>query len=159
MTLLKRYKVCVVLVLSYFFFAIIKLIVKGIKICFPYLPDNMIRIAEFCLASVVYHTDFLHQNLPEDHLLFATPLYREANMLSDLRSRVLCRRALLSDPISPTGIPPHISLLVELTDLKESIARIAPQLNTFSEEVVAGVVEELESRCMAANQVMYNGFI
>jgi hypothetical protein len=81
----------------------------AIQVCFPDITpqkpnmQKMVRVAEMCLASVVYHSEFLIQTLPSTHVLFESTLFREQEMLSELQQRVLCRIAVPSDTIQPTG--------------------------------------------------------
>ena len=35
-----------------------------IKLLFPNLPTNLTQVAEFCLASVVFHSDYLKRTFP-----------------------------------------------------------------------------------------------
>eukprot|EP00924_Labyrinthula_sp_SR-Ha-C_P010449 snap_masked-scaffold_79-processed-gene-0.39-mRNA-1 protein AED:0.23 eAED:0.23 QI:0/0/0/1/1/1/2/0/379 len=46
------------------------------QLMFPSAPKQISLILEFCLASMVCHENFLRKELPENHLLFNTPIFR-----------------------------------------------------------------------------------
>ena len=68
----------------------ILLIRRAIEVSFVNMPDRLRRIAEFALASVVHHRNFLREVLAATHPLFSTPLFRTANLLNELGALVLC---------------------------------------------------------------------
>lgn len=62
-----------------------------IRDCFPNLPSSANKVAEFVLASVVYHHPFLERTLPPNHRLFHCPLFRDRSVLNSLKDLVECR--------------------------------------------------------------------
>ena len=61
-----------------------------------------------CIASVIYHRDWLKSHLPPDHALFQNGLFR--NRLDEtLKDYVLC--GMDSPSLHATGITPHSSIL------------------------------------------------
>ena len=52
------------------------LVEKALKTCFPFIDvqENLKLVAEQMLASVVYHSKFLRDNLPSSHPLFESVL-------------------------------------------------------------------------------------
>ena len=107
-------------------------------LCFPELgnPDkaHMFPIFEHCLASVIYHFDWLISHLPRAHPLFQTSLFLDRCMreqLDVLKSNVECKLATVNDAIQPTGIPPHVRQLIatkkielELKDSKQELREL-----------------------------------
>ncbi|EGZ30207.1 hypothetical protein PHYSODRAFT_470731 [Phytophthora sojae] len=93
----------------------------AMKAVFPGVPASLRMICQFGLASILFHKSFLQQSLPTNQLLFATPLFSTRNeaQFEWLRRRVVCRNFQEHDPISPSGIPPHMGIMVALTDYKE----------------------------------------
>ncbi|EGZ07424.1 hypothetical protein PHYSODRAFT_528104 [Phytophthora sojae] len=91
-------------------------------------------ICQFGLASMLFHKSFLQQSLPTNHLLFATPVFNTRNeaQVEWLRRRVVCRNFQEHDPISPSGIPPHVGIMVALTDYKEQIDGIKEGLALYT---------------------------
>ena len=77
---------------------------EAIRMCFPQLLHTMREIAEFCLASVVYHKDYLIKTLPKHHLLFSSPLFRDRRLLKDLNGKVECRLPTPTCDIRSTGL-------------------------------------------------------
>jgi len=84
---------------------------------FPGVPPSLRMVCQFELASILYHIPFLKQTLPSNHLLFATPLFNPSNEIEIdwLRQHIACRNFKESDLISPTGIPPHVGIMVALS--------------------------------------------
>jgi integrase len=83
-----------------------------IEACLPNLPSGLTMVAEFGIASIIYHAQFLRDTLPTDHRIFSTPLFREHDVIQRLSSLVVCRLGQPTDRIQATGIPPHVSILV-----------------------------------------------
>jgi hypothetical protein len=88
-------------------------------LCFTDLenPDkaHMFPIFEHCLASIMYHFDWLISHLPSTHPLFQTNLFSHRYLreqLDSLKSNVEYRLATVNDRMQPTGIPPHVRQLI-----------------------------------------------
>ncbi|KAG7365708.1 hypothetical protein IV203_028378 [Nitzschia inconspicua] len=92
-----------------------------IRTCFPSLPSCAVQVAEFALASVVWHVEFLEQTLPPNHRLFFTPIFRDREQLMELKSLVTCRLNSPGDTIVATGVPPHISILQHMYSLAKNV--------------------------------------
>jgi hypothetical protein len=90
------------------FMAMDAIVARAVGIAFPQLDGNdylrkMRRVCEFCLASVVYHLDFLEDTLEETHLVFENAIFREEQLLEQLEMRVICRLPTPEDEMRPTG--------------------------------------------------------
>jgi hypothetical protein len=129
----------------------------AVTTCFPHFPPNLARILEMSLASMVYHADFLHKNLPAKHPLFSTPLFADASLIPSLQPKVICRCPLPGDSITATGIPPHISMLTEIQECSKQIATVVPAVDAAVPKMVDGVIEVLEERAIGAGTVTRNG--
>lgn len=91
------------------------LVDKAIRLCFGSFPDNLSRVAEFCLASVVYHQGFLRETLPAQHPLFFSSLFLVENLLEELQPHVICKIGdSPNDPIRSTGITNHTENVIRL---------------------------------------------
>ena len=113
------------------------IICSAISTLFPGIPINLSRIAEYALASVVYHSDFLYQYLPKKHLIFQTNLFRNNELLNSLKQLVVCRNQLPNDKITATGIPPHIALLGQMHHISNQVATtVIPALQSIPSEVI-----------------------
>jgi hypothetical protein len=93
-----------------------------IDACLPHLPLGLTMVAEFGIASIIYHAQFLRDTLPIEHRIFATPLFREKDVFQRLSTLVVCRLGQPADCIQATGIPPHVSILVSGMPTLTSIA-------------------------------------
>ncbi|EEY63481.1 uncharacterized protein PITG_15828 [Phytophthora infestans T30-4] len=103
---------------------------------FPGLPNRLEYIAEFCLASLVYHSSFLKATLSPQHHLFETPLFQDEELLLNLTTRIRTGDGCAAARIRPTGVPPHVAILCEMKGLKDGL---------------------LESRAIGAGTVTYDG--
>lgn len=74
----------------------------AITVCFPHAPSTLTEILEFCLASLIYHEAYLRRNLPTNHPVFASPIWR-SEFKDKLRPIVECRVSKLGDRIQATG--------------------------------------------------------
>ena len=72
----------------------------------------MYRVASQCTASLAYHLALFEKTLPSRHIVRATPLWAERTTLNALSEHVVCRRAKPDDLMQPTGVPPHVEILV-----------------------------------------------
>jgi hypothetical protein len=91
---------------------------QAIEENFTFLPLNMWKIAEFLIASLVDHSEWLQENLPSSHRLFRTMLFEQAETLQDLKELVVCRIPTVNDPTRTTRIPPFIRLIYKWTLLQ-----------------------------------------
>ena len=82
-------------------------VVRAISICFPQLEyDEYLRklrkVCELCLASVVFHLDFLQRTIPGDHIMYENAIFCEPELLEHLTDCVVCRLPTPQDDIRPT---------------------------------------------------------
>ena len=82
---------------------------QALHVAFPQLNSNrhgvkMKKVCELCLASVIYHYEFLQKNLPETHILFENYLFRVPNLIETLQSLVICGSARPENDLRPTGL-------------------------------------------------------
>lgn len=125
-----------------------------IKTCFHRIPDQALLIGEFCLASLVYHSQWLRDNLPQEHPLFSTALFRNPVLLTSLKPHVSTH--ILSSPsgMRATGIPPHVSLLLNLTSMENQVREVNTHITSqLVPDVVAGITTILEERAIQSHAV------
>ena len=127
-------------------------LVQAVRTCFPGAPVALNRTLEMCLASLVYHHDFLQRTLPPSHKLFSTALFTDTAMLGRLQNLVVCQ---LPDrtTMRATGIPPHITILTKMASLETKMDAV-PQLVA---QVIEGVTQVLEDRAIGAGTVTRDG--
>ncbi|KAF0742039.1 hypothetical protein Ae201684P_008889 [Aphanomyces euteiches] len=94
-----------------------------LQILFPSLWSSCPRLhsmLSLCLASLVYHSEFLTAELPSNHQLLSTLVFTDIALLSCLRLQVKTH----SDEIFPTGIPPHIAIHSQMENAQKTIQEI-----------------------------------
>lgn len=128
-----------------------------IDLCFPQAPKPIAEILEFALASVVYHSDFLHRTLPDRHPLFATALFRQEQLIPSLRHLIECRIPQQGDRIRATGLSPMTTVLQQISVVEKRMEILADVVKQISPEVSAAVVKVLEERSIQANMVTHTG--
>lgn len=74
-----------------------------------------------------------------------------------LADKVVCRLATTDDMIRPTGIPPHVSLLLQVQELNQHVLAVIPAVERIQGTVVDGVTAVLEERAVGANTVTRAG--
>ena len=109
---------------------------SAMDLVFPRLSQeiHLFGVLSFALASLVYHSDFLVQLLPQKHPLMSSSIFANTTMLSRLKSHV----TLSSSRITPTGIPPHVDLFKAMernhTAIQEIPNVISDKLETIFQE-------------------------
>ncbi|KAH9153098.1 hypothetical protein AeRB84_004595 [Aphanomyces euteiches] len=129
------------------------LVSKAVMDCFPLCPPRLLKICEFCLASMVYHSDNLESTLPNNHLLFQTALFRNPALLHELKRLVLRRHTTPSDNFRCTGIPPHISILVQMEAQTTAINQLLSSLSQLAPSIVDQVVTLMDERANNVNSL------
>lgn len=92
------------------------------------------RVLSYCLASVVYHAQWLQDNVPRNHPLRSTALFTDAAFLQRLRELVVCKQADPLDIMQPTGVPPAIMHLRSIETAKQEIKSLAEMLQQQSDK-------------------------
>lgn len=125
---------------------------------FSGFPSSMRRILLFCLASVVFHSDWLRKNVPADHPVFLQPLFRDEQRLQQLKDIVVCRLSCAHDTFRATGIPPMTAVfqqLAEQKDLLQHISRVGTNVGSAS-VVESTVVQSASTSFTLRNDIASN---
>ena len=125
----------------------------AVQTAFPNFPLALHGLQPFLLSALIYHRQFLRRELPSDHPVLRHRLFHEPETLDRLGSTVVCRRHQDGDPLSPTGVPPHVAILSEIRDLGREIPRLATSISALAPEVAARIEYVLEERAIAARSV------
>ena len=121
---------------------------ESVKACFPRLSDlpKLCPVLHHCLASVVYHRDYLTRTLPATHPLFNTPLFtshcRGSLMIEALKDCV--HAGYECENVSATGLPGHTSVLRRFEQLEQAIKRMEMNVTQSVASVVGNVERVLE---------------
>jgi hypothetical protein len=134
-------------------FATTAVIPTAIQLCFPNLPTKLNRVAEFALASVVYHKDYLLRTLPKTHPVMQSALFRSCNLLDELFELVVCDGSDERFPLKSTGIPPHTSLLNKFKRLEEKMDVYKQEIVSNIENVCPAIMKELKKKSIQAGYV------
>ncbi|EGZ23675.1 hypothetical protein PHYSODRAFT_463679, partial [Phytophthora sojae] len=124
---------------------------------FPALPERLEYIAEYCLASLVYHAAFLKKTLAPQHHVFETPVFQDENLLSSLSARIRTGYGCAEARIRPIGVPPRVSILCEMKGLKDGLLKTVKQIEATRLDTVQDIISELEKRAIGAGTVTYDG--
>ena len=101
------------------------------------------------LASLIYHYDFLIDNLPPKHPLLSTVIFTDLALKTILSERLLS--GLTSPRMLATGIPPHVELLRQMQCNEQSILAV-PEL------VLSGVREIVDENGLMAGHITRSYF-
>ncbi|RLN82097.1 hypothetical protein BBJ28_00019028 [Nothophytophthora sp. Chile5] len=104
-----------------------------IRLTFPALAtaQHLGPLLRMCLASLVYHADYLLDVLPIVHPLMASYLFRIPSALGKLRCLVTVDD---SATLRATGIPGHITVLKKQSLLQEAIAKLPDVITQTMED-------------------------
>lgn len=125
---------------------------SALSIAFPNVPDSLRAIAEFSLASLVHHHTYLVVNLPRDHPLFISALFRDASLMERLRSFVRCSTPR-QDGLKATGVPVHVGMLAQMGEIQRSIDASIEAQSRNVESTVSGIRQFLEERAIGLGTV------
>jgi hypothetical protein len=85
-------------------------------------PSGVKDALPFLLASLVYHENFLHDQLADEHPIWNSRVFSANPKLDTLRSSVLTGiQACPNTGLTATGVPPHLAIAANLRDLTESV--------------------------------------
>lgn len=134
-----------------------EIVEQYMNVMFPNLPHNLSYIGEFCLASLVYHHDFILRTCHREHRIRGTPLFMSEKILKELRPLVKSGHADDNSWLKATGIPPHVSLLNKFENLMSKQSCLEETFEKSKSEIVRTLIEEIEKRALSNNVVTYNG--
>lgn len=112
-------------------------------------PPNLTKITHLfpvlrmCLASVLYHYDWIRQHLVCGGPLRHLPIFSQVEVMGRLREMVVCPN-LESGTLRATGIPAHVMHLSHMERLSAEIQRANNAIEGRSVWVVAEVVKKVE---------------
>lgn len=129
---------------------------------FPNCPPLLRKVAEFCLASLVYHFNFLNVSLAINSPIRSTILFTQPIYLQKLRDWVytstLNNESYIDNDVpQPTGIPPYILILKQNKTLELKLNQVDDRIQGVTNDVVEGVTQVLENRALQSNVVTPHG--
>jgi hypothetical protein len=126
---------------------------SAVRACFPQAPTQLQGILLHCLASAVYHYDFLRQSLPPTHRIFNTALFTQPSLLQQLGDRIKCGLASTADEVQPTGVPPHVSLMWRVERMEDKLETVIPAFNQVGKQVVVDLLHVIDERRIEVGNV------
>ncbi|RHY42210.1 hypothetical protein DYB34_012297, partial [Aphanomyces astaci] len=113
-------------------------------VVFPrlWVHEELRGVLKLCLASLVYHKEFLEASLPPKHQLLAYVLFGDLTLANTLGSTV----TLASNILQPTGIPPHVGLHTQLEQTSVLV-------RTLPTEICEGIEKILEDKGVTAGNI------
>ena len=112
---------------------------KAMEIGFGKISDSLKLVAQNCLASVVYHYDYLVRVLPARHRIFGNRILGDKRIINNLKQHLWC--GVANDPIAvqqrftATGIPPHVVLLSVMEAVQGTVKEVSPVLEAAIEKL------------------------
>ena len=94
-----------------------------------YFPPIFKQVLPYLLASLIFHQDWLKENLPPNHPLFNQTVWKgetgKENIMVKLKDKVLtgCGDNDVSG-MHATGVPPHVIIAGELAAVKDELAAV-----------------------------------
>ena len=134
-----------------------KVIRDALRLVFPTLPRNLYRIGEFAMASLVYHREYLLQQLPKTHPLLESVLFRNDTLYNKLKGLVKCALAHEEEDLKGTGIPPHVSILSQMKVLSETLKKNIEVQNQNITRIVDAIMAKLEEKAIGLGTVTHAG--
>jgi hypothetical protein len=110
---------------------------------FPGAPVQLECVLVNCLASLVYQCEYLRTHLHKDHPLFKSVVFTQG-YVDRLANRVAL--SFPGDRITPTGIPPHVSIQRQLREVKAVVEEVPSRVR----EALAA---EFEERALDAGSI------
>ena len=107
---------------------------EALAACFPRAPKELGRVLEFCLASLVYHRDFIRATVPKRHAIYSTPLFAARGLPDSLAKFVTLAP---TGGLRPTGIPPQVAVLSSQRHLAQQFAATNNLLLDYTSRVEA----------------------
>lgn len=121
---------------------------EAVVLCFPTVSERFFQVAEFALASLIYHSEWIRKNFNQKHPIFQTSLFT-SKIIPDLRNFVNCRIATAADIIQPTGIPSHVIILKEIQEMNKKVEK----LELMGPHVIESVMNQIDDRACSLNQI------
>ena len=120
-----------------------EVVAEAVRTQFENCPDEMYQVAEYALASLVYHSKWLQEHCEPGHRLLHTYVFVTKGKLDELRDKL---ESIYPEDVGlqPTGIPPHVDCLQYISSLKSSVVKFNNQLMKGFDEQLKKIAEVLE---------------
>ena len=117
-------------------------ILQYINVVFGNVPTIFLGVAKYALASLVYHSEWLRENLPKGHTVFKISLSRDPNLLAVIRSSVVCMIALADYPLQASGVPNDVYIREEIYQLPKRFESMLDERDAANGHLTASAFNE-----------------
>lgn len=122
-------------------------VLLAVRDCFHGAANTLIGVLIPCFASLVFHAPRFRETLPKQHAIFSTRVFAQG-YAQQFAHRVSLKWD--NDIITPTGIPPQVSILCEVKQLKETVQNLNSTLPLKLQDIIHA---ELEQRAVDSRSV------
>jgi hypothetical protein len=132
-------------------------VARALKLCFPTHPEKYDGVLAMCLASLVYHRDFLREILSEDHPARSSPLFIVPGLMDSLVPLV---RSGLDGPGSvmhATGVSPMTIVLRTMEKNTDNCKELASKIDAIVPSMMEGMQSVLEKNAIESGTVTRAG--
>lgn len=120
-----------------------------------YYPESFRRVVPYLVAQLSYHHTFLDQQLPAFHPLRNSRIWK-SGVLITLQGRLRGGTIAGTTPMKPTGIPPHVVIASEVSDLRGEVGELRKELKDLRElliELLRGLPESVKQLILSTFRV------
>jgi hypothetical protein len=115
----------------------------AIATVFPRAPDSLYSVLRMCLASMVYHFDFLNRTLRYSHPLRCTTFF--TGLVGDrLKDRVKCCRPGPGTTMRATGIPAPVLFSGALDNVAQKVDEVKSAVDGRADDLAATMLGRLQ---------------
>ena len=121
-----------------------------VRLCFIGIPDELVFIGTRCLASLVYHYQFIRNTLDSNHPVMRSSLFTNRDLFTRVERSVKCTLESPTLDVVRTGIPPHCEIIRSINNLSETVK------NT-QQQTVNRIIQVLEEHAVGEGSVTSHG--
>ena len=121
-----------------------EVIKRALETCFPGYCDKCPRIAEFALASLVKHAQWIRDTLPKKHPVFHSGLFSSKGLLKELAPLVVCRIEMPGDPMHTTGASAVAVMLKKNQEIESAVANLSDTVKNSILTIIAAFKSEIQ---------------
>jgi len=108
-------------------------------------PHSFKQVVIYLLASLVYHCNWIENNLPCSHPFFNSLVYTSGK-LTEFDDYIYKDLAHPTPAMSPSGIPPHLTLSNELKCVTEKLNELKKEIISSCSELPRSVTNNILSK-------------
>ena len=109
-------------------------------------------VCTFALASVVYHYEWLCEILHRENVVLYSALFQNLDRLRYLKQLVILEKKSFGN-IRATGIPPHVSSLVQNELLRQTMLGLQDFVKSSNKETVTEIIRFLQEQAIGLGAV------